>query len=78
MDRDDPEATFLQIAEHCNREQFDALIGTSYPGSWSLTAGTVLAIVIPISAKCAGRICSATSAATPTGWPSRRRSANTA
>jgi len=22
-----PEATFLQIAEHCNREQFDALIG---------------------------------------------------
>ena len=23
-----PEATFLQIAEHCNREQFDALIGT--------------------------------------------------
>jgi transposase len=27
-----PGATFLQIAEHCNREQFDALIGTSYPG----------------------------------------------
>ena len=27
-----PEATFLQIAEHCNRAQFDALIGTSYPG----------------------------------------------
>jgi transposase len=27
-----PEATFLQIAEHCNRQQFDALIGTSYPG----------------------------------------------
>jgi transposase len=27
-----PEATFLQIAAHCNREQFDALIGTSYPG----------------------------------------------
>jgi transposase len=27
-----PEATFLQIAERCNREQFDALIGTSYPG----------------------------------------------
>ncbi len=27
-----PEATFLQIAEHCNREQFQALIGTSYPG----------------------------------------------
>jgi transposase len=26
------EATFLQIAEHCNRAQFDALIGTSYPG----------------------------------------------
>jgi transposase len=27
-----PEATFLQIAEHCNREQFDALIGTEYAG----------------------------------------------
>jgi len=27
-----PEATFLQIAEHCNRAQFDALIGTTYPG----------------------------------------------
>ena len=26
-----PEATFLQIAEHCNREVFDALIG-AYPG----------------------------------------------
>jgi len=26
-----PEATFLQIAEHCNREQFQALIGP-YPG----------------------------------------------
>jgi transposase len=25
-------AVFLQIAEHCNRETFDALIGTSYPG----------------------------------------------
>jgi transposase len=27
-----PEAAFFQIAEHCNREQFDALIGTTYPG----------------------------------------------
>jgi transposase len=26
------QATFLQIAEHCNREQFDALVGTTYPG----------------------------------------------
>jgi transposase len=26
-----PEATFLQIAEHCNREQFDALVGP-FPG----------------------------------------------
>ena len=25
-------AVFLQIAEHCNREVFDALIGTTYPG----------------------------------------------
>ena len=32
MDRDHPEATFLQIAQHCNREQFNALIGTTYPG----------------------------------------------
>ena len=27
-----PDAVFLQIAEHCNREVFDALIGSSYPG----------------------------------------------
>jgi len=27
-----PGAVFLQIADHCNREQFDALIGTSYQG----------------------------------------------
>jgi len=27
-----PGAAFLQIAKHCNREQFNALIGTSYPG----------------------------------------------
>jgi len=27
-----PNAVFLQIAEHCNREVFIALIGTSYPG----------------------------------------------
>ena len=27
-----PEAAFFQIAAHCNREQFDALIGTTYPG----------------------------------------------
>jgi transposase len=27
-----PDAVFLQIAEHCNREVFDALIGTSYSG----------------------------------------------
>jgi hypothetical protein len=27
-----PDAVFLQIAEHCNREQFNALIGTDYPG----------------------------------------------
>ena len=25
-------ATFLQIAEHCNREQFNALVGTGYAG----------------------------------------------
>jgi transposase len=27
-----PDAVFFQIAERCNREQFNALIGTSYPG----------------------------------------------
>ncbi len=27
-----PDAAFFQIAEHCNREQFNALIGTTYPG----------------------------------------------
>jgi transposase len=27
-----PGATFLQIAEHCNREQFNALVGTAYAG----------------------------------------------
>lgn len=27
-----PDAVFLQIAEHCNREVFNALIGTGYPG----------------------------------------------
>jgi transposase len=27
-----PAAVFLQIAEHCNREQFDALVGKSYSG----------------------------------------------
>ncbi|MBV9940601.1 MAG: IS66 family transposase [Solirubrobacterales bacterium] len=27
-----PGGVFLQIAEHCSREQFNALIGTSYPG----------------------------------------------
>jgi transposase len=73
-----PEATFLQIAEHCNREQFDTLIGTTYPGIVPLTAGTGSAISTPHDARCAGRTCSATSAATQTGWASRRPSANTA
>jgi transposase len=27
-----PDAVLLQIAEHCNREQFNQLIGTGYPG----------------------------------------------
>jgi transposase len=27
-----PEATFSQIAEHCNREQCNALVGTGYAG----------------------------------------------
>ena len=27
-----PDAAFFQIAEHCNREQFNALVGTEYPG----------------------------------------------
>jgi transposase len=32
VDRDAAGAAFFQIAEHCNREQFNALVGTSYPG----------------------------------------------
>jgi transposase len=27
-----PDAAFFQIAEHCNREQFNALVGTTYEG----------------------------------------------
>jgi hypothetical protein len=27
---------FLQIAEHCNREQFNALVGSAYPGRVSV------------------------------------------
>ena len=27
-----PDAAFFVIAEHCNREQFNALVGTTYPG----------------------------------------------
>ena len=27
-----PGAAFFQIAQHCNREQFNALVGTTYPG----------------------------------------------
>ena len=42
-----PGAAFFQIAEHCNREQFDALIGTRIRGSWSRTAGTATAISTP-------------------------------
>ena len=42
-----PDAAFFQIAEHCNREQFDALIGPATAGSWSLTAGTATAISTP-------------------------------
>ena len=32
MDREHPGGVFLQVAEHCNREVFDALIGSTYPG----------------------------------------------
>jgi hypothetical protein len=41
-------------------------------------AGMATAIWTPTSAKCAGHTSSATSAVTPTGWPSRRPSANSA
>ena len=71
-------AAFLQIAEHCNREQFNALIGTTTPGSSSRTAGTAIAISTPTGGKCAGRTSHATSAATPTAWASRRPSASRA
>ena len=44
MDRDHPDAAFFQIAKHCNREQFNALVGSTYKGMWSRTAGTATAI----------------------------------
>ena len=47
-------------------------------GSWSRTAGTATAISTPTSDRCAGRTSSATSAATPTVWASRRPSASRA
>src|SRR5215212_4034871 len=71
-----PEGTFLQIAEHCNREQFDALIGP-YGGIVVSDRWNGFSHLDPHRGKCAGRISSATSAATPTGWPSRRPSAST-
>ena len=73
-----PQATFLQIAEHCNREQFDALIG-AYAGIVVSDRWNGYSHLDPnTSAKCAGHTSSVTSAATPTGWPSTRRSANRA
>ena len=73
-----PQAAFFQIAEHCNREQFDALIGTSYPGIVVSDRWNGYSHLDPTAARCAGRTCSATSAATQKGSPSRRPSASTA
>jgi Transposase IS66 family/Family of unknown function (DUF6444) len=72
------EATFLQIAQHCNREQFNALIGTSYPGILVSDRWNGYSTSTRTSGRCAGRICSATSAATATAWESRRPSASKA
>ena len=72
------EATFLQIAEHCNREQFNALIGTAYAGIVISDRWNGYQHLDPTSARCAGRTSSATSAATQRDWPSRRPSASKA
>jgi len=60
-----PDAVFLQIAEHCNREVFDALVG-AYAGIVVSDRWNGFSHLDPTSDRCAGRICSATSAATPT------------
>ena len=73
-----PAATFLQIAEHCNREQFNTLIGTTYSGIIVSDRWNGYEHLDPASGRCAGRTSSETSAATPTGWPSKRPSASRA
>ena len=61
-------AAFFQIAEHCNREQFNALIGP-YPGivvsdRWTATATSTLTSASGWSTSSGSR--------TPTAWASRR------
>jgi hypothetical protein len=69
-----PRATFLQIAEHCNREQFNALIGTTYPGIVISDRWNGYSLSTPTTARCAGHTSGVTFAATPTGSPNRRSS----
>ena len=68
------DASLFQIAEHCNRERFDELIGAfsgiivsdRWPGYEHLRT----------SGRSAGRTCSATSVATQKDSPSRTASAS--
>jgi hypothetical protein len=66
---------FLQIAEHCNREQFNTLIGTAYPGIVISDRWNGYSHLDPAGAKRAGRTSSVTFIATPTVSLSRRSSA---
>jgi hypothetical protein len=72
-----PEATFLQISQHCNREQFTALVGSAYPGIVVSDRWNGYSHLTPTAARCAGRTWRATSDATPTGGACRNPSANT-
>jgi transposase len=58
-----PGAAIFQIAEHCNREQFDELIG-SYPGVIVSDRWPGYEHLEPATARSAGRTCGATFVAT--------------
>jgi hypothetical protein len=72
-----PDAALFQIAEHCNREQFQALIGP-YPVIVISDRWVGLSTWIPTGAKYGGRTSSVTSAANIEGPPSRKSSASMA
>jgi transposase len=68
-----PNCSIFEIAEHCDRDQFDRLIG-SYPGIIVSDRWPGYEHLDPTGGRCAGRICSAIFAATPKGSQSRRPS----